>query len=402
MSSVTGVYFDDNGKAINPVTMNYYPGVLVNASSYISACGNHFHRSSGNDAATAPGVAHILFQSISDSINFCGNVYRPDADDPGPGNTMRPNYVYDAMAGAVLTHSSFYENPGPQVIGVLSPAAVKVVGPFQVLPATPHDYFSALGMSNSGNTVVSIAVGQAIDSTNSTLITNAAPCTVDLSSTNKGLGYIDIGGPAASSTTYFFFVVTDATTGAEGCMAATTLAPMFTYVPGFGAGRYRLVGALYTVPPAAGTGCTTGVCVVQFMQDGDTFYLASVAKDVPVGTCTVMSVSGKTCPLSVPCGRIGTCVGTNKLKVEAFGRASVDTGTQVILFSPDQPYAMPQNFPAPPGFSTSGNVTSFPFRLFTNASGNITIGVSAGTSNVYVLTDGWVLPRSQPATYLEL
>src|SRR5205807_3598426 len=63
--SVTGMYFDDNGKH-NFGGGQFSPGILIKNSNWVSVCGNHFHRNSGNDT-DGSGVAHIQFSGTSNN-----------------------------------------------------------------------------------------------------------------------------------------------------------------------------------------------------------------------------------------------------------------------------------------------------------------------------------------------
>ena len=122
---------------------------------------------------------------------------------------------------------------------------------------------------SSPTDTVDIAAGAATDSTGVAVIQNPAGCNVDFSNPN-GLHGLDTGSYAAN-TTYFFFVVADlappASPGASpSCIASAGLSPTFGLY--YGHPIWRLVGALYT------DNSSPTPHVVQFKQDGDTFYLA--------------------------------------------------------------------------------------------------------------------------------
>ncbi|HEY5047926.1 MAG TPA: right-handed parallel beta-helix repeat-containing protein [Rhizomicrobium sp.] len=153
----------------------------------------------------------------------------------------------------------------------------------------------------------------------------------------------------------------------------------------FETGLYRMVGPLYTTSNTIPT-------LVQFAQDGDTFYLTTPANDIKTGTVAKCAASFgtslTTCPLSVPTG----------VQVQAFGRIVGGTSSQILLSSPDQTaIAAPTLFPGPPGFTTnsSATATSFPFRLTTNTFGLVQVQASANGTTVYEDTDGWVWHRGQ-------
>lgn len=160
-------------------------------------------------------------------------------------------------------------------------------------------------------------------------------------------------------------------------------------------GLYRMIAALYTTSSPS-----PNITVVPFMQDSDTFYLASSAADIATGlsACPLAGsgTSAISCALSVPCGRAAPTCSAPGLKVEAFGRLVGGNG-EVLLSSLDQKAIQPPNLFSglPPGFSTnSGSTnTSHPFRLYTDGNGNVQVQASAAGSAIYEDTDGWVLHR---------
>jgi hypothetical protein len=230
----------------------------------------------------------------------------------------------------------------------------------------------------------------------------ASSCTVDL--TTNGLNGLDTGS-LGSNKTYFFYAVADQTqqtsgTGAvSSCIASAGTAPAFGTI--YGHGIYRLVGALYT------DGSSN---LIQFHQDGDTFYLASSVPDIQTGTVSVcagtIGTTATLCPLSVPCGRMSPTCGPlpAPFTVEAFGR--VVGGTQsglLYLSSPSQLDSAPVNFPSAPGFSTANTggvgsptfASAFPFHLQTDASGELRVRGSGTVATAYEITDGWIWHRQQ-------
>ena len=146
-------------------------------------------------------------------------------------------------------------------------------------------------------------------------------------------------------------------------------------------GLYRMVGALYTDGSSK---------VVQFTQDGDTFYLNKSVEDI-----SATPSGGVLYSLSVPCG-VGTShCSSGGVQVEALGRiVGSSASNPVLLTSPDQSDQTPSIFTTAPGFSVQATATqnSFPFRVFTNQTGQIRLHGSGNTVNE--VTDGWVLHRS--------
>jgi hypothetical protein len=159
----------------------------------------------------------------------------------------------------------------------------------------------------------------------------------------------------------------------------------------FSTALYRLVGALYTDGSSD---------VVQFVQDGNTFYLAKSVTDIrTAGDTTICAPIGSTpqsCQLSVPCGRLLAACATPGLKVIGFGRIVGGIGgsapSDVLLSSPDQTAQSPNPFPGPPAFKTDNVLTNtaYPFHLATDGNGNVRVQAST-TTNVYEVTDGWSL-----------
>jgi hypothetical protein len=391
--SVTGMDIATNG-----VGTSGGQGIHINGATGFSICGNHFIQ---NDAAFFGTTAQVFFDGTNSGV-LCGNSYRPDPF----ATTPVPQYVYDASSSASVQGVSFYENPPLQTLGVLSPGAAALLPQTQVLPA-PRAYLTGLVLSNgSPSTKVNIASGSATDSTGVMVITlpRTFACTVDLGSTNKGLGYLDTGGPSVANTTYFFFAVADLSEeGAPNCIASANLSPTMNSlnVPSYGAPVYRLIGALYT------TGSNT---VVPFQQDGDTFYLKISVADIKTGgtpICSVGTTMGTLCQLSVPCGRTAsaTACPSPGFAVQAFGRivggSSSSTTTELLLSSLDQADQPPALFPMFAGNTNAsvGTVSStppvFPFHLTTDGNGNVRVRASGSNVTAYEITDGWVWHRQQ-------
>ncbi|HEY5047725.1 MAG TPA: hypothetical protein VII49_06900, partial [Rhizomicrobium sp.] len=151
-------------------------------------------------------------------------------------------------------------------------------------------------------------------------------------------------------------------------------------------GLYRMAGALYTNP-----GNTN---VVSFMQDGDTFTLQSPVADINTnntgGNACNMGTIGNadvSCALSVPCGLTVAC--STGIKVEALGRIVGGSLTSIakptLISSIDSSPGAPSGFPGAPGYSTSSAgsaTTAYPFRLYTNTSGQVRLRASSSGASV--------------------
>ncbi|HEY5048568.1 MAG TPA: hypothetical protein VII49_11175, partial [Rhizomicrobium sp.] len=164
-------------------------------------------------------------------------------------------------------------------------------------------------------------------------------------------------------------------------------------------GIYRMAGALYTNP--------SNTNVVPFMQDGDTFTLQSPVADLNTNNtggnaCNSGTIGNAdvSCALSVPCGLTIAC--SSGIKVEALGRIVGGTLTSLakptLISSIDSNPGAPTAFPGAPGYSTSSAgsaTTAYPFRLYTNTSGQVRLRASSSGASVYEDTDGWVFQRGQ-------
>jgi hypothetical protein len=157
-------------------------------------------------------------------------------------------------------------------------------------------------------------------------------------------------------------------------------------------GIYRLVGVLFTSPTAAQ--------IVNFKQDNDTFYLQQSVQDI-TSASSCLSSSMRLCALTVPCGNASCSAppaGQPGLQVEALGRVVGGNTGALLVSSPDQSDQTPSNmFTSAPGYSTlsSTTSTSFPFRLYTNTTGQIRAHVTGSSPTAYEVTDGWVFRRMQ-------
>lgn len=206
-ASVTGNFFDDNGKGPSGGA-----AIEINGASTISICGNHI---SGNDEYSA-STAEIRFAASNDGINLCGNVYAAEAQTGDV--TLKPSYVYDADTGTVLTNSHFYESPTPQVLGIYSANAVGIVAPLQV-PRLVPGYLDGLTLSNDTGKKINVAAGEAADSAAATIIRNILTCNVDLGV--NGANGLD-NGSVSSSATYFYYAIAQVGGSTPSCIASSS------------------------------------------------------------------------------------------------------------------------------------------------------------------------------------
>jgi hypothetical protein len=370
--SVTGMFFDTSGAADN-----LSAGVEIDTSKNISICGSHFNQNDQTQIAGFGTGSHIRFGgTASTNITLCGNNYKQG------DNTPETDYVYDAQSGVTITNTSFYEAPQMQVTGVYTPAAQSLILPFlQVSAALNNNNFTGLTLSNDPtfpNTVIDIAAGQAADSTNaSIIIMPSIGCKVTMGST--GPGGLDTTSGVMANKTYFFFIIAPAGGGAPtSCIASLNTTPSFSLATGYS--LYRLVGALYTIPSAA--------TLVQFVQNGDTFYLDKPVPDVnnmSIGTSSPTSLSLVSVPSGIVVEALGRCVASSSV-----------SGSEVLIFPYSTAPGSPAGYPTAPGFTikTGSLTTAFPYRLHTT-NGTLISAFASGTSAVTLncMTDGWVLHR---------
>lgn len=287
-ASVTGNFFDDNGKGGSGGA-----AIELNDSSTISICGNHI---SGNDEYPDPTkTAEIRFAGSNDGIDLCGNVYA--AETQTGDVTLKPSYVYDAADSTVVTNSRLYESPAPQAVGVYTAGAAKILAPLQV-PRLVSTYFSGFTLSNDSSVAkkVNIAVGEAADSTNTAVIRNASTCGVDLGASNGENG-LDTG-TVAGNTTYFYYAIAQAGGSNPGvasanptCIASKNAArPSFVNTSGSDYAMFTHFYApasssyLYNVKSVAGIVPGDEIQSSTYIQDGTTV--------VSVGTRTINAVGG--------------------------------------------------------------------------------------------------------------
>jgi hypothetical protein len=381
--SVTGMFFSDNGKQ----TSGGGAGIEIDGSQHVSVTGSKFAENDGNTNAGAYPAQVRFGGSLSNDVEFSGNVYEPDSVS---------QYVYDVTTGAqTVTNAGLFEAPVIQKYGVFSPNAVSYLLPYvEFSPGFANNYITGLTLSNDGSSTstVDFAPGQAADSTNTAIMTlPAAGCKVNLAGPT-GVNALDTGtvGP---NKTYFYFLIAPAGGGGgtsafpsitgPSCIASASLAPTLT---GTGYSLFRMVGALYT-------GNTISSPVVPFVQSDDTFTLGTTAsfQTTTLGTSSMAITIG-----SVP----------SQISVEAFGRC--ESNAAVTLSAGNVTAQTPNTtFATSPGYMITSPVnphTSFPFALYTVGgtgtpplapSGTINAAAAAGTTTLDCQNDGWIWHRGR-------
>lgn len=248
-------------------------------------------------------------------------------------------------AGTVTTYATAPVNPGATTIAFSG--------------SLPADIAPSMAISDSGNGSNTACMPGA-------LIQSGTVITTINSMTNT----IGISPGTGSGTA----VPNDCLTVSGGYAVGLSTAPSSTgtATATIYNGLYRLVGALYTDATSD---------VVEFAQDGDTFYLDQSKPDInmaPVLT-TAIRYNLNSIPLGIVVEAMGRCVASQK----------------VHIFNPSLAPGIPNSFPLPPGFDTDALApdTAFPYRTYTNASRQIS--AQAGASGTMdCMTDGWVLHRS--------
>lgn len=247
------------------------------------------------------------------------------------------------------------------------------------LSATPsvlRSYLAGLTMSTAGSSAtMTIAAGQATDSTNASSMTLSASIAKTTSawtagSTNGGLDTSAI----ANSTWYHFFLIAKADLSAVDVLFS--LSPSSPTMP-----------ANYTLKRRIGSGKTDGSANwTSFVQFGDEFLWASDVLDVN-NAATVTTAALLT--LTVPTG----------VQVWAMfrARATSTANTSFIFTSPDQSDQAPSVTAAPLSSLIDNTAyTSAPTLIVrTNTSAQVRHRESANTDTFYLSTFGWIDRRGK-------
>jgi hypothetical protein len=235
-------------------------------------------------------------------------------------------------------------------------------------PAVLRSYLSGLTLSTAGSSgTMSIAAGQAADSTNAVLINVAAISKTTSSwAVGSAAGGLDTGS-IATSTWYYFYAIRRPDTGVTDVVFSTsstspTLPTNYT--------QYRYIGA----------GLTNGSSQwVKFTQFGDEF-----TWDTPVlDFNTTGSTTSALLTCSVPRGR--------KMKAWLNLYLNQDTN-QVYLSDPANSDLAPSLTAAPLGslgFTSASFAGTVQAACWTNASAQIRHREANGTGTLRVATIGW-------------
>jgi hypothetical protein len=140
-------------------------------------------------------------------------------------------------------------------------------------------------------------------------------------------------------------------------------------------GLYRMVGQVlsHTVSSLP--------ALRPFSQIGDTYYFQAPFIDINTSTLGSATSFALTVPQGIVVEALGRCVGGGS------GGA-----TDILLYTPTTTPGTPAAFPTVPGYSvnqTTAN-TSFPYRLHTNTSAQITAAAASSGTTLQCMTDGWV------------
>jgi hypothetical protein len=278
---------------------------------------------------------------------------------------------YTCAAGDLL----FFERDGS---GALSVLIFKKDGtPVVNVPTVLRGHIDGLTMSTAGSsTTMSIAAGQAADSTNAVLMSLAASIgkTTSAWAVGSGNGGLDTG-TIANSTWYYFYLIRRPDTGVVDVVfslnsTSPTLPTNYT--------QFRYIGA----------GLTNGSAQwVLFTQVGDDFYWGSPVLDLSAAaSATAASVT-----LSVPRGRkmkpylnANGGGGGSALYVSDLATTDVAPSTSAA------PLASQTGYPTVTGAGTAGAV-------WTNTSAQIRVRSASPSGTQYIATLGWMDLRGRNA-----
>ncbi|BAK75376.1 hypothetical protein NH8B_0541 [Pseudogulbenkiania sp. NH8B] len=236
----------------------------------------------------------------------------------------------------------------------------------------PIGHYSGLGLSTAGSsTTMTIAAGQAANSTGAALMTLASSIskTTAAWAVGTGVGGLDTG-IIANSTWYYFYEIRRPDTGVVDVIfslssSVPTLPANYT--------QYRYIGAV----PTNGSGQW-----VKFIQRGQEFWWDTPVLDFSGTTSTTASLLTCTVP---------------RLPVKAFFDVYIaSTGT--YFSTPDIADVAPATSAAP--LDSIGNSTSVNLggqvECWTNASAQIRHRERSAGQNMYITTLGWYDPNIRP------
>lgn len=249
--------------------------------------------------------------------------------------------------------------------------AVSGGSPAWVTPTIPRGHLAGCTLSTAGSSsTMSVAAGQAADSTNTYLMALAAIAkTTGAWAAGTGNGGLDTG-TIANSTWYHFYVIKDVTNNLIDVVFSTSAS-----APSLPTG--------YTLYRRIGSGKTDGSGHwISFVQKGDTFLWSTQVNDVASGTITANT--SKNFPLSVPTG----------INVLARFNGACQPGAvqAVVFYSPlsatiNTPGSGQENLYAVVG--SSGNGGAGQYAIITDTSGNISATSGSAVNPLYIWTVGW-------------
>jgi hypothetical protein len=250
---------------------------------------------------------------------------------------------------------------------------VILLNPLSSIYTAIRSYLAGCTLSTAGSSAtMSIAAGQAMDSTNVTSMTLAAIAKITSAwVVGTGNGGIDTG-TIANSTWYYFYAIRRPDTGVVDCIfslssSAPTLPANYT--------QYRYIGAGFTNGSAQWTA---------FTQFGDEFYWSTPILD----RSSAASLTAALVTCSVPRGR----------KVKAYfniGCAAANTGP--YLSDPANADLAPSSTIAPLAAFYNGGSGNLVLNAncWTNTSAQIRTRELVASGTIYMVTLGWIDSRDR-------
>jgi hypothetical protein len=339
----------------------------------------------------APRATRIDVASVAGTVDLTTNA--PNTDDIRltgaltiTGFTVAVGRVFRVTAGGAFTltnGASIVTQTGANIVAasgdtfMLRATAANVVEVLSYSAATVstsvlRSYIAGLKLSTAGSSAtMSIAAGQAADSTNAVLMSLASAISKTTSAWAVGTaaGGLDTG-TIANSTWYYFYLIRRPDTGVVDVVFSTsssapTLPTNYT--------QYRYIGG----------GITNGSAQwVKFTQVGDEFWW-----DTPVlDAARTASATATLETISVPRGR----------KVQSIMSATMSSSTTggSYFSDPDNADLAPSVTAAPLmtfGYSSIASVLpAASFRVWTNTSAQIRHREPSASGGIYITTLGWV------------
>lgn len=307
-------------------------------------------------------------QPIQNSINVAGGFYVNGVLVTGGG-------------GGSGTVTSITPGAGVASSNVGGTSAITTAGTLYADGSYFPNFLGGLTLSNDGgtpNTILDVAAGAAVDSTNAVMMKIAA-----FTGTTGGTWVVGSGnakldtGTIAASTWYHVFIIERTDTGVVDILFS--LSPTAPTMP-----------TNYSYKRRIGSFKTNGSSnIIAFTQVGNTFYWTTQVLDLntsSLSTSAVLETLG-----SIPTG----------VKVVPLCRYSVSNASanSVILTSGDETDVAPTStnpFSAAPGFDMLDSSltvgvqnTGCPF-LTTNTSGQIRARATAASTTLAIVTRGWI------------